>query len=511
MNQAPEASAPSGIQPRQPILQLEGITKRFPGVLALDRVDLELHASEVHVLLGENGAGKSTLMKILAGVYPADSGRIVLRGAAVKIQSPRQAREHGISIIYQEFNLIPELTVAQNIFLGREPRTSLGLVDQAKLAAEAKRYLEMLRADIAVTAKVASLGVAQQQLVEVAKALSLEARILIMDEPTATLSEPEIVRLFATIRVLKQNGVSVIYISHRLQEIRQIGDRVTVLRDGRAVGTRNIADTGLDALIQMMVGRTVSQRRIRVRNTAGPGEALRVTSLSRGTVLKKINLVVHEGEIVALGGLVGSGRTELARAIFGIDSVNDGTISVMGRPLHRPSPVKCIAGGMGFLPENRKEDGLALILPVKDNIVQASLRKLFPLGILNHRLEHATAQKYVRDLSMACPSVARLTKFLSGGTQQKVVLAKWLCTESKFLLFDEPTRGIDVGAKEEIHVLMHELAAQGVGILMISSELPEILSLSDRVYVMREGAVIAELNTERSSQEEIITFAAGGQ
>ena len=511
MNQAPEASAPSAIQPRQSILQLQGITKRFPGVLALDRVDLDLHASEVHVLLGENGAGKSTLMKILAGVYPADSGRIVLRGAPVKIQSPRQAREHGISIIYQEFNLIPELTVAQNIFLGREPRTSLGLVDQAKLAVEARRYLEMLRADIAVTAKVASLGVAQQQLVEVAKALSLEARILIMDEPTATLSEPEIVRLFATIRVLKQNGVSVIYISHRLQEIRQIGDRVTVLRDGRAVGTRNIADTGLDALIQMMVGRTVSQRRIRVRNTAGPGEALRVTSLSRGTVLKKINLVVHEGEIVALGGLVGSGRTELARAIFGIDSVNDGTISVMGRPLHRPSPVKCIAGGMGFLPENRKEDGLALILPVKDNIVQASLRKLFPLGILNHRLEHATAQKYVRDLSMACPSVARLTKFLSGGTQQKVVLAKWLCTESKFLLFDEPTRGIDVGAKEEIHVLMHELAAQGVGILMISSELPEILSLSDRVYVMREGAIIAELVTERSSQEEIITYAAGGQ
>jgi ribose transport system ATP-binding protein len=467
MSLTPEASAPSAIQPRKPILQLEGITKRFPGVLALDSVGFDLFSSEVHVLLGENGAGKSTLMKILAGVYPADSGRIVMRGEPVRIHSPRQAREHGISIIYQEFNLIPELTVAQNIFLGREPRTPLGLVDQERLAAEAERYLEMLRADIAVSAKVSILGIAQQQLVEVAKALSLEARILIMDEPTATLSEPEIVRLFATIRTLKQNGVSVIYISHRLQEIRQIGDRVTVLRDGRAVGTRNTADTGLDALIQMMVGRTVSQRRIRTRNTAGPAEVLRVTSLSRGTALKKIDLVVRAGEIVALGGLVGSGRTELARAIFGIDPVDGGTISVMGRPLPRPSPVKCIAGGMGFLPENRKEDGLALILPVKDNIVQASLRKLFPLGLLNHRLEHATAEKYVRDLSMACPSVSRLTKFLSGGTQQKVVLAKWLCTESKFLVFDEPTRGIDVGAKEEIHVLMNELAAQGVGILMI--------------------------------------------
>ena len=511
MNLTPEASAPSAMQPRQPILQLEGITKRFPGVLALDSVGFDLFPSEVHVLLGENGAGKSTLMKILAGVYPADSGRIMLRGEPVKIHSPRQAREHGISIIYQEFNLIPELTVAQNIFLGREPRTRMGLVDQERLAAEAKRYLEMLRADVAVSAKVSSLGVAQQQMVEVAKALSLEARILIMDEPTATLSEPEIVRLFATIRTLKQNGVSVIYISHRLQEIRQIGDRVSVLRDGRAVDTRNIADTSLDTLIQMMVGRTVSQRRIRAQKTAGPAEVLRVTSLSRGAALKKIDIVVHEGEIVALGGLVGSGRTELARAIFGIDPVDEGMISLMGRPLASPAPVKCIAGGMGFLPENRKEDGLALILPVKDNIVQASLRKLFPLGILNHRLEGATARKYVDDLSMACPSISRMTRFLSGGTQQKVVLAKWLCTESRFLVFDEPTRGIDIGAKEEIHVLMNNLAGQGVGILMISSELPEILSLSDRVYVMREGAIVAELDTEHTDQEEIIAYAAGGQ
>jgi ribose transport system ATP-binding protein len=497
--------------PQLDLLRLEHITKQFPGVKALDDVSFDLRPSEVHVLLGENGAGKSTLMKVLAGVYPADSGRIVLNGQPVQIHSPRQARAQGISIIYQEFNLVPDLSVAQNIFLGREPRTALGLVDRKAQASRAKTFLDFLNADIDVFARVHSLGVAQQQLVEVAKALSVESRILIMDEPTATLSEPEIARLFETIRHLKQSGVSIIYISHRLQEIRQIGDRVTVLRDGRAVGTRPIAETSLDALIQMMVGRTVSQRRIRTRNTAGPREVLRVESLRRGRTPKDISLVVREGEIVALAGLVGSGRTELARAIFGIDPVTSGTIALMGRTLPSPSPAACIRSGMGFLPENRKEDGLAQILPVKDNIVQASLRKLFPWGLLDHALERATARKYIQDLSMACPSVFRMTRYLSGGTQQKVVLAKWLCTESRFLIFDEPTRGIDVGAKEEIHRLMNTLAEHGVGILMISSELPEVLSLSDRVYVMREGAITQELVTERTSQAEIIGFAAGGK
>jgi ribose transport system ATP-binding protein len=277
------------------------------------------------------------------------------------------------------------------------------------------------------------------------------------------------------------------------------------------VGTRNVADSSLESLIQMMVGRTVAQRRIRTRNSAGSREVLRVESLRRGRTLKDISLVVREGEIVALAGLVGSGRTELARAVFGVDPVDSGTISLMGRTLANPSPAACIRSGMGFLPENRKEDGLAQILPVKDNIVQASLRKLFPWGLLDHHLERATARKYIQDLSMACPSVFRMTRFLSGGTQQKVVLAKWLCPESKFLIFDEPTRGIDVGAKEEIHLLMNSLAERGVGILMISSELPEVLSLSDRVYVMREGAITTELVTERTSQEEIIAFAAGGR
>jgi ribose transport system ATP-binding protein len=351
--------------------------------------------------------------------------------------------------------------------------------------------------------------VAQQQLVEVAKALSLEADILVMDEPTATLSEHEIGQLFATIKTLKAHGVSIIYISHRLQEIKIIGDRVTVLRDGRTVGTRFVAETELETLIQMMVGREIVKKRMRKICTALPEEALRVSHLNRRKILRDINLIVRQGEIVGLAGLVGSGRTELARAVYGIDRIDSGEIQIMGKRIHHPSPKQCIRQEMGFLPENRKEDGLALILPLKDNIIQASLRKLFPSGILNLTRERDIAKRYVRELAMAAPDVARMAKFLSGGTQQKVVLAKWLCTQSKMLIFDEPTRGIDVGAKDEIHSLMNGLAAKGVGILMISSELPEILTLSDRIYVMREGAIVQELDASTTTQEEIIGFAAG--
>lgn len=346
-------------------------------------------------------------------------------------------------------------------------------------------------------------------MVEVAKALSLEADILVMDEPTATLSEHEIGQLFATIQTLKAHGVSIIYISHRLQEIKIIGDRVTVLRDGRTVGTRSVAETELETLIQMMVGREIVKKRMRKSCTALPDEALRVTNLNRGEILRDINLTVRQGEIVGLAGLVGSGRTELARAIYGIDRIDSGEIYVMGEKIRHPSPQQCIRHEMGFLPENRKEDGLALILPLKDNIIQASLRKLFPSGILNLGRERDIANRYVRELAMAAPDVTRMAKFLSGGTQQKVVLAKWLCTQSRMLIFDEPTRGIDVGAKEEIHSLMNNLAGKGVGILMISSELPEILTLSDRIYVMREGAIVQELEAPATTQEEIIGFAAG--
>ena len=491
------------------VLRLERIVKEFPGVKALDNVTFDLQAGEVHVLLGENGAGKSTLMKVLVGVYHPEAGQILLKGQKVRMENPRQAQKQGIAIIYQEFNLVPYLTVAQNIFLGREPRTRLGLVNQSRLQSESRRVLDFLKIDLDVNAPVYTLGVAQQQLVEVAKALSLEADILVMDEPTATLSEHEIGQLFATIKTLKAHGVSIIYISHRLQEIKIIGDRVTVLRDGRTVGTRFVAETELETLIQMMVGREIVKKRMRKTCTALPEEALRVSHLNRGKFLRDINLTVRQGEIVGLAGLVGSGRTELARAIYGIDRIDSGEIQIMGKRIHHPSPKQCIRQEMGFLPENRKEDGLALILPLKDNIIQASLRKLFPSGILNLTRERDIAKHYVRELAMAAPDVARMAKFLSGGTQQKVVLAKWLCTQSKMLIFDEPTRGIDVGAKDEIHSLMNGLAAKGVGILMISSELPEILTLSDRIYVMREGAIVQELGASVTTQEEIIGFAAG--
>ena len=491
------------------VLRLERIVKEFPGVKALDNVTFDLQAGEVHVLLGENGAGKSTLMKVLVGVYHPEAGQILLKGQKVRMENPRQAQKQGIAIIYQEFNLVPYLTVAQNIFLGREPRTRLGLVNQSRLQSESRRVLDFLKIDLDVNAPVYTLGVAQQQLVEVAKALSLEADILVMDEPTATLSEHEIGQLFATIKTLKAHGVSIIYISHRLQEIKIIGDRVTVLRDGRTVGTRFVAETELETLIQMMVGREIVKKRMRKTCTALPEEALRVSHLNRGKILRDINLTVRQGEIVGLAGLVGSGRTELARAIYGIDRIDSGEIQIMGKRIHHPSPKQCIRQEMGFLPENRKEDGLALILPLKDNIIQASLRKLFPSGILNLTRERDIAKHYVRELAMAAPDVARMAKFLSGGTQQKVVLAKWLCTQSKMLIFDEPTRGIDVGAKDEIHSLMNGLAAKGVGILMISSELPEILTLSDRIYVMREGAIVQELGASVTTQEEIIGFAAG--
>jgi ABC-type sugar transport system ATPase subunit len=491
------------------ILRLEGITKQFPGVRALDNVGFDLRGGEVHVLLGENGAGKSTLMKVLAGVYSPDGGRILLKGKEVRMEGPRHAQQQGIAIIYQEFNLVPYLSVAQNIYLGREPRSGLGLVDRQKLSKDAHRMLDFLQVPIDVSAMVHSLGVAQQQLVEVAKALSVNAGILIMDEPTATLSEHEIEQLFRTIRTLKGHGVSIIYISHRLQEIRQIGDRVTVLRDGKTVGTRNVADAGLDALIQMMVGREIARDRVRKTSTARAEEALRVVGLNLGRTLREINLTVRQGEIVGLAGLVGSGRTELARAVYGVDRMDSGEIFIMGKAIGSPSPEKNIRHEMGFLPENRKEDGLALILPLRENIVQASLRKLFPSGIINLRREREIAERYVRELAMAAPDVQRLARFLSGGTQQKVVLAKLLCTESNMLIFDEPTRGIDVGAKEEIHRLMNDLAGRGVGILMISSDLPEILSLSDRIYVMKQGAIVKELDGTKTSQEEIIGYAAG--
>ncbi len=492
------------------VLQLEGISKQFPGVKALDDVHFDLRRGEVHMLVGENGAGKSTLIKILAGAYRHDAGRIVISGQRADIQNPAQALALGVSVIYQEFNLVPFLSVAQNIFLGREPRHPKvpGLIDHARMNAESQALLDSLGVDIDPCTTVHSLGVAQQQMVEVAKALSVKAQIVVMDEPTSALTTREIEQLFAAIRRLTARGVSVIYISHRLEEVFQIGDRVTVLRDGKWITTMPVRDATMEAIIQAMVGRTI-ERMFPRDFAAEKGEiALAVRSLHRHGVLHDINLTVRCGEVVGLAGLVGAGRTELARVIFGADLYDAGQVTIFGRTV-RGSPAGCVSIGVGFLPEDRKREGLALILPMRENVVMASLRRLFPSGIIQRAKERRVVTDFVKSLDIATPSIHRMTKFLSGGTQQKVVLAKWLCTQSRFLIFDEPTRGIDVGAKAEIHQLMNELVKQGAAILMISSELPEILNMSDRIYVMHEGRIAKELSREEANQEAILRHAMG--
>ena len=492
------------------ILSVHGICKEFPGVKALQDVSFDLRKGEVHVLLGENGAGKSTLMKVLTGVYHPEHGDIVLHGENVVFATPRDAQDKHIAIIFQEYNLVPNLTVAQNIFLGREPRTPAGLIDKKQLLKRSQEILDFLKVNIDPHTLAGDLGVAHQQLVEVAKALSLDSEILIMDEPTATLSEREIETLFATIKNLQANGVSIIYISHRLQELAIIGNRITVLRDGQTIGTRNVGEVSLDELIKMMVGREISKSRIRSENTAKEEIALKVEGLSQRQILKNISLYVKQGEIVGLAGLVGSGRTEFAHAIYGITQRDSGAVEIRGMNMKKSLPQLCIKQKMGFISENRKQHGLAINLPIKVNITHAALKLLFPNKIINEKKELKLAMDYRARLRMATPDVQRDVSSLSGGTQQKVVMAKWLCTESEFLIFDEPTRGIDVGAKEEIHTMIDDLARQGVGILMISSDLPEILTLADRIYVMREGALVTELDGATATQEEVVKYATGG-
>lgn len=490
------------------ILKLENITKEFPGVKALDGVTFELNEGEVHVLLGENGAGKSTLMKVLAGVHQQNGGRIIYKGEEVKFSNPKQAQDKHIAIIYQEFNLMPNLTVGQNIYLGREPRNKYGLIDKKQLYAKAQEMLDFLQVDIDVQEQVSRLGVARQQLVEVAKALSIDAEILIMDEPTASLSDPEIEQLFRTIKRLQEQKVSIIYISHRLQELKVVGNRITVIRDGKSIGTREADKCTMDELITMMVGREIGNTRIRSENTAQDEDAVRVEHVTNRK-LEDISIHVRKGEIVGIAGLVGSGRTELANAIYGIDAIRSGKVTLFDRQLRKPSPGLNIRNHMGFIPESRKEDGLALSMSIRKNTTCASLKELFPSGWINEKKETETSAGFCKDMKLNTENMEMLVQNLSGGNQQKVVLAKWMCTDSDFLIFDEPTRGIDVGAKEEIHSLMNDLAVKGAGIIMISSDLPEILNLSDRIYVMREGRIVKELPGEGTTQEEIIGYAAG--
>jgi ribose transport system ATP-binding protein len=495
----------------RPLLQMRGITKRYPGVTALDNVDFEVMPGEVHALVGENGAGKSTLMKILAGADVKDSGQILIGGEEVHITTPQEAMRLGISIIYQEFNLVPYMNAAENIFLGREPMSKVpGIVDFRRMYAEAERVISELGVRLDVRVPVNQLSVAQQQMVEIAKATSRSARIIAMDEPSATLTEHELENLFSLIRRLRADGVSIIYISHRLDEIFRIADRVTVLRDGKFIATKPVSETSREEIIRMMVGRELKDT-IPKKEVAHGDVVLEVKGLNRSGVIHDISFAVRRGEILGIAGLVGAGRTEVARAIFGADPIDSGEILLEGKPVTIRSPKDAIRLGIGLMTEDRKALGLILGMAVRENVTLANLDPLSRLGFVSRRKEQEVTNRFVEDLMIKTPSIEQAVQNLSGGTQQKVVLAKWLFTQSKVLIFDEPTRGIDVGAKTEIYQLMNRLAEQGVGIIMISSELPEILGMSDRILVMHDGRIVGELSREEATQEKIMFLATGGK
>ena len=504
------AEAPAApVDGRHPILQVRGVCKRFPGLVALDKVDLEVRQGETHVLLGENGAGKSTLMKILSGAYRKDEGEILIDGQPVEIHDARQAQELGIAIIYQTFNQVPHLSVAENIFLGRE-RTRLGLIDYEDMYRRAQQELDRIGLKVDLHARVMNLSVAQRQMIEIAKALSLNSRIVIMDEPTSALTDRETETLFGIIDNLRRSEVGVIYISHRLEEVKRVGDRVTVLRDGRKIGTLDIEEADIPTLIRMMVGRDLTFTAIEKQSTGGP-EMLRVQSLNHKGVLHDINFSAKQGEIVSLFGLVGAGRTELARAIFGADKIDSGSIHINGIPVRVTSPGAAVKHGLGFLTEDRLGSGLALSLTVGHNMTLPSVSHFELLRfLLNLGAERRAVDEFIQELHVQTPSQDQQVRYLSGGNQQKVILARWLMAHSKILLLDEPTQGIDVGAKEEVHRLMIEFTrTRGGTVILISSDLPEVLRMSDRILVMREGRIVADISHEQATQELIMEYAAG--
>ncbi|MHB9035402.1 MAG: sugar ABC transporter ATP-binding protein [Armatimonadota bacterium] len=491
------------------LLEMRGVTKLYPGVRALNGVDLLVSEGEVHALLGENGAGKSTLMKVLAGAHRMDSGEVVLGGERVEIASPIEALNLGISIIYQEFNLVPFMSAAENIFLGREPCHLMpGIVDSGRMHSEAKEILDRVGANFSSRTPVNSLSIAQQQMVEIAKAVSVQSRIIVMDEPTAALTDHEVDSLFALIRQMKSDGMSIIYITHRLGEVFDIADRLTVLRDGELVDSRDVATTSREEIIQLMVGRELKALMPKVSVECG-STALSVRNISRGKAFRDVSFDVRAGEILGIAGLVGAGRTEVARCIFGADLIDTGEIWVDGERADIVSPGDAIARGIALVTEDRKAQGLVLGMSVRENSTLAGLQSVSSCGFIRARDEYALASDKATELAVKTPSVDQLVGNLSGGNQQKVVLAKWLLTHSKIIIFDEPTRGIDVGSKAEIYALMNRLAADGTAIIMISSELPEILGMSDRILVMHEGRMAGELSCEEATQESIMHLATG--
>ena len=493
------------------LLSLRDVTMVFPGVVALDGVGFSLQRGEVHAVCGENGAGKSTLMKVLSGQYRPASGTVTYKGSERRFASSLEAQRAGIAMIHQELNLVPHLSVAENIYLAREPRR-WGFVDRARLARDSRRCLDRLGLAVSPDAIVGQLSVAQQQMVEIAKALSLDAEVLIMDEPTSSLTGAETAQLFDVIRELRGAGVGIIYISHRLDELAQIVDRVTVLRDGRYIGTERFADTSIDEIVSRMVGRPLQDMFPPRTSLPCEDSVLSVTGLSRGTRLGPVSFELRRGEILGFAGLMGAGRTEVARAVFGADPVDSGTVRLGGDVLAIRSPIDAIRQGIAYLSEDRKGQGLAVNMSVAENVTMACMRAVSNrFGFISHAAEDAAAQSFIDELGIRTPSSRQLARLLSGGNQQKVVIAKWLFRESRVIFFDEPTRGIDVGAKFAIYQLMDALAAKGIGVVMISSELPEIMGMTDRIAVFHEGRINAVLHTRATSQEEVMHFASGSR
>jgi ribose transport system ATP-binding protein len=490
------------------LVEMRAIEKSFPGVRALRSASFDLRAGEVHALMGENGAGKSTLMKILTGVYQPDVGDIIVDGAPVVIADPRAAQTLGIGIIHQELYLMSHLTAAQNIFIGREPRRGFGLfVDEERLNADTAALFKRMKIDIDPTAEVGHLTVARQQLVEIAKALSFNSRLLIMDEPTSALNDTEVNHLFSIIADLKAQGVGIVYITHKMDEVKRIADRITVMRDGQTVDTLPATGTPMSKIISLMVGRELADA-VRAEGSAGGDDILRVVGLNRGNAIKDVNFTLRKGEILGFAGLMGAGRTEVARAIFGADTRDSGEIHVHGQRQQIKSPKDAVELGLAYLSEDRKLFGLVTPMSVRDNVTMASWPR-FTSGRFWMRDSALSkiSQDYVDLLKVKTPSVEQETRLLSGGNQQKVVIAKWLLRDCDILFFDEPTRGIDVGAKAEIYKLLQGLAEEGKSIVVISSELPEILRLSHRIIVMCEGRITGELDGKTATQESIMTLA----
>ncbi|MRG59732.1 ATP-binding cassette domain-containing protein [Agromyces sp. CFH 90414] len=501
-----EQSVPGSDEPNEPLLRLQHGAKTFGPVVALADGTVELRAGEIHALVGENGAGKSTLVKILAGLYHPDAGDFQVAGRPVAFRSVADSKAAGISVIYQEPTLFPDLTVAENIFIGRQPRGALGLISRKAMRSAARELFDQLGVPIDPDRIAEGLSIADQQIIEIAKALSLDARVLIMDEPTAALSGVEVERLFAVARSLRDRGAGILFISHRFDEVFALTDRITVMRDGRYIATHDTASVRVEQIVREMVGRDIDQ--LFPKEEAVIGNAmLRVKGLARAGVFSGIDLEVRTGEIVALAGLVGAGRTEVARAVFGIDPYDEGTVELAGRRLKPGDPQAAIDAGAGFVPEDRRKQGLVMDLSVARNLTLTLRNSLARFGLIDARREQRTAAEWSKRLQVKTGSQEYAVSTLSGGNQQKVVLAKWLATEPKLLIVDEPTRGIDVGTKSDVHRLLSDLAGRGIAILMISSELPEVLGMADRVLVMHEGRITAELSREDATPESVMHAA----